>query len=255
MRLTNPRQAVAKNRPGRIILLIKTLAAAAVFLCACMSPLMAEPTADQTVDKEIQEEISSDLKSGNEPIDKSAVSPTAADTSDESEEPLPELVVELGIPKESQKKSPAVAKTVNEKTPVKKTTTATAKKESPPNSRSAALAREALAHRGARYIWGGTGRGGFDCSGFTQYLYAKRGIKLPHSAKMQYGLGKAVSKKDLQEGDLVFFNTRGPLTHVGMYIGDGKFIHAANPRRGVTVDLLDSPYYAKRYEGARRYTD
>jgi cell wall-associated NlpC family hydrolase len=132
----------------------------------------------------------------------------------------------------------------------------TAIKEEAVAKRRAQLTREALSCRGSRYVWGGDGRGGtFDCSGFTQFLYAKKGIKLPHSAKAQFGGGTSVSKAELKEGDLVFFNTRGPITHVGMYISGGKFIHAANRRRGVVVDSIDEPYYAKRYAGARRYTD
>lgn len=121
--------------------------------------------------------------------------------------------------------------------------------------RRAQITRQALSCRGSRYVWGGDGRGGvFDCSGFTRFLYAKRGIKLPHSAKAQYNSGTPVNRDELKEGDLVFFNTRGPLTHVGMCIGDGQFIHAANRRRGVVVDSLDEPYYVRKYAGARRYT-
>jgi cell wall-associated NlpC family hydrolase len=82
---------------------------------------------------------------------------------------------------------------------------------------------------------------------------AKKGVKLPHSAKQQYQMGKAVEKSDLQEGDLIFFNTRGPITHVGMYLGNGVFVHAANPRAGVTVSSLNTAYYQKTYAGARRF--
>jgi cell wall-associated NlpC family hydrolase len=120
--------------------------------------------------------------------------------------------------------------------------------------RRSRLTREALTFRGTAYVWGGASRMGFDCSGFTQYLYAQRGVKLPHSAKLQFKMGKPIQKSDLREGDLVFFNTRGPITHVGMYIGDGNFVHAANPRRGVVVTALNSPYYLHRFAGARRYS-
>lgn len=122
-------------------------------------------------------------------------------------------------------------------------------------SRAARVARDAMNYRGARYVWGGDGRRGvFDCSGFTQYLYAKKGIRLPHSAKMQYQMGSRVGLQELAEGDLVFFNTRGPISHVGMYIGGGQFIHAANPRRGVVTSSMNNSYYAKRFAGARRLT-
>lgn len=112
----------------------------------------------------------------------------------------------------------------------------------------------ALAYRGARYRWGGSTGSGFDCSGFTRYLYLREGIELPHSAKQQYGMGTRVRFEDLKCGDLVFFNTRGPLSHVGMYLDNGEFIHAANPRRGVRIDTLMSGYYKKTLAGARRYT-
>jgi cell wall-associated NlpC family hydrolase len=116
-----------------------------------------------------------------------------------------------------------------------------------------ALAKKALSYRGAPYVWGGSSVTGFDCSGFTQYLYKQQGISLPHKASQQFQTGKPVAKSDLKAGDLVFFNTTGPLSHVGMFIGEGKFVHAANPRRGVQVDMLNRGYYAKHYAGARRY--
>ena len=118
---------------------------------------------------------------------------------------------------------------------------------------TSSVVRTALAYRGSRYARGGTGRGGFDCSGFTRYVYSRFGIKLPHSSAAQAGTGTPVSKDDLQPGDLVFFQTgRRGISHVGIYIGDGKFVHASNHGRGVTVDSLGSSYYGSRYRGARR---
>jgi cell wall-associated NlpC family hydrolase len=121
--------------------------------------------------------------------------------------------------------------------------------------RGGRVARDAMNYRGAPYVWGATGKfGAFDCSGFCQYLYAKRGIRLPRTAKQQYGAGIPINRASLKTGDLVFFNTdRGPITHVGMYIGEGRFIHAANPRRGVVTNHLTDAYYAKRFAGARRF--
>ena len=117
------------------------------------------------------------------------------------------------------------------------------------------MVRHALTWLGTRYIWGGTSRQGIDCSGLTRELYAKLGIKLPHSAQKQSKLGQRVAGNALKPGDLVFFNTnRGPCTHVGIYIGDGKFLHAANPKRGVRIDSLSSSYYSKRLAAARRYS-
>lgn len=116
------------------------------------------------------------------------------------------------------------------------------------------LVRTAYAFRGARYRSGGMGSGGFDCSGFVKYLYAKQGIKLPHSSRAQYGYGKSVSKSELMAGDVVFFSGtyRRGISHVGMYIGDGKFIHASTHKGGVRIDNLDSAYYRGKYAGARR---
>ncbi|WP_156415915.1 SH3 domain-containing C40 family peptidase [Chthonomonas calidirosea] len=119
----------------------------------------------------------------------------------------------------------------------------------------AGLVRSALAYRGTPYVYGGSGRGGFDCSGFVRYLYLKRGIDLPHNAAEQFHMGKPVSRKDLKPGDLVFFHTVTPgISHVGMYIGNGRFIHASSRRGGggVRIDSLDESYYAHAYRGARR---
>jgi cell wall-associated NlpC family hydrolase len=115
------------------------------------------------------------------------------------------------------------------------------------------LMNRAVSWLGTRYVWGGISKSGVDCSGLTKLLYQAEGISLPHLAKLQFQRGMAVARAALLPGDLVFFNTaRGPLTHVGIYIGNGQFLHAANPRRGVRVDKLDSNYYTKRFAGARR---
>lgn len=115
------------------------------------------------------------------------------------------------------------------------------------------VVRTALAYQGARYRRGGTSRGGFDCSGFTRYVYAKYGVMLPHSSAAQAKVGRPVSRGQLKPGDIVYFRTyrRGP-SHVGIYTGNNKFVHASTYGRGVVVDSLGSSYYAKRYLGARR---
>jgi len=107
---------------------------------------------------------------------------------------------------------------------------------------------------GIDYDYGGTTTDGFDCSGFTRYVFKKFDIDLPHSSKEQYKTGKKVLRADLRPGDLVFFNTSGNgVSHVGIYVGDGKFAHSAS--RGVAISDLDETYYAKRYIGARRVMD
>lgn len=124
---------------------------------------------------------------------------------------------------------------------------------SQPDRHDHSLIQTALACRGAHYRRGGTSRGGFDCSGFTRYVYAKYGIPLPHSSAAQAGRGTSVSRSDLQPGDLVFFATsRRGISHVGIYIGNGNFVHAESRGQGVTVDSLGDAYYGPRYRGARR---
>jgi len=117
------------------------------------------------------------------------------------------------------------------------------------------LVNRAFSWLGTRYVWGGTSRRGVDCSGLTRLLYGTEGVNLPHKAKLQFKRGQVVARNQLSPGDLVFFNTVGPISHVGIYIGEGKFLHAANPRRGVRIDSLNSAYYSKRFAGARRYKD
>lgn len=114
--------------------------------------------------------------------------------------------------------------------------------------------REALSYRGTPYRYGGASRGGFDCSGFTSYLYNKRGVGLPHSARGQFQTGKAISKGEMKPGDLVFFHTvTSGISHVGVYVGNGKFVHSSSRRAGgVRVDSLSDGYYNQRFRGARR---
>ncbi|MEN6371111.1 MAG: NlpC/P60 family protein [Armatimonadota bacterium] len=127
--------------------------------------------------------------------------------------------------------------------------------ESSTDSNNSEIVRTALAYRGARYVRGGVGSRGFDCSGFTRHVYAKHGINLPHSSRTQASCGKSVDRKNLQPGDLVFFATRKRgISHVGLYIGSGRFIHASTPSTGVIISSLNQGYYASRYRGARRVT-
>ncbi|WP_088227634.1 C40 family peptidase [Desulfosporosinus sp. FKB] len=107
---------------------------------------------------------------------------------------------------------------------------------------------------GKPYVFGGTSLKGFDCSGFTQYVFAGSGITLPRTSYAQYASGGSVSKSNLQPGDLVFFSTYSKgASHVGIYIGGGKFVHADNPKKGVTITSLSDSFYVKNYLGARRY--
>lgn len=115
----------------------------------------------------------------------------------------------------------------------------------------------AMQFLGQPYVWAGNQPGGFDCSGLTQYVVANiLGQDITHSTELQIGYGTPVDTSDLQPGDLVFFaNTYAAgITHVGIYIGNGTFIHAENPGTGVVISDLNSSYYAEHYAGARRLT-
>ncbi|WP_454694821.1 C40 family peptidase [Achromobacter aegrifaciens] len=112
---------------------------------------------------------------------------------------------------------------------------------------------------GTPYSWGGDDADGFDCSGLVLHVFREiAGLELPRTARAQRTAGESVANKQaLRPGDLVFFATRGRgvTSHVGIYIGQNKFVHA--PRRGtkVRVDEMKNPYWTKRYVGARRYLD
>jgi cell wall-associated NlpC family hydrolase len=106
--------------------------------------------------------------------------------------------------------------------------------------------------RGARYVWGGTSRSATDCSGFTLQVFRKNGINLPRTSREQSRCGTAVKRSDLRAGDLIFFNTRGSgVSHVGIYAGDNRFIHASSGGKQVQMNNLTG-YYAQRYMFGRR---
>lgn len=123
-----------------------------------------------------------------------------------------------------------------------------------PVSTSSTKGEEVLAYAmkyiGSKYVYGGSSPRGFDCSGFTSYVYKNFGVTLSRTAAGQYSNGRSVSKSELQAGDLVMFCS--PINHVGIYVGEGKIVHAANTARGVTTDTINSGYYATNYYGARR---
>lgn len=115
------------------------------------------------------------------------------------------------------------------------------------------LIATASKYKGIKYVYGGTTTSGFDCSGYTQYVFKQLGISIPRTSGGQYSQGTPVAKANLQVGDLVFFNTSGSgVSHVGIYVGSQKFIHASTSK-GVVVTSINDPYYwGKRYIGARR---
>ncbi len=117
--------------------------------------------------------------------------------------------------------------------------------------------RVAKRYLGRRYVWGAEGPRAFDCSGFTQYVMRKtKGVRLPRVSRKQAYYGKYVSRSHLRPGDLVFFDTsrrrRGYVNHVGIYIGNNKFIHASSARHRVVITSLNRPFYRARFKWGRR---
>jgi peptidoglycan DL-endopeptidase LytE len=143
-------------------------------------------------------------------------------------------------------------------------TSSTAKSANGPSSRdgSVDLGVEAAAegldvtnyaqkYLGVPYAWGGSSPSGFDCSGFTMFVYRHFGLNLPHTSYEQYNHGTSVSQSQLRAGDLVFFSTAGDgASHVGIYVGQGKFINAAG--NSIRYSSISDGYWASNYVGARR---
>ena len=111
-----------------------------------------------------------------------------------------------------------------------------------------------MKHIGKPYAWGGSGPNAFDCSGFTRYVYAQVGIALPRDLAAQLRAGPSVAFSNLMAGDLVFFSNtyQYGLSHNGIYIGGGKFIHSQSERQGVTIGSLGEQYWSSRFAGASR---
>ncbi len=119
--------------------------------------------------------------------------------------------------------------------------------------RTTAVRDIAKKYLGVPYQWGGTTTKGLDCSGFVMVVYNELGVQLPHSSKLLFATGVAVTRENLREGDLVFFETTGEgVSHVGIYLSDGQFIHAATYPSEVTISNLNEKYWAPKYLGARR---
>jgi cell wall-associated NlpC family hydrolase len=128
----------------------------------------------------------------------------------------------------------------------------------PYNSKRNDVAMVALSLLDTPYAWGGRGPAtGFDCSGLVAHVLREgAGLRVSGSAADLGRLSRPINRVDLLPGDLVFFNTLGARhSHVGVYVGDGRFVHASNPRTGVRIDMLNKPYYAQRFEGAHSLLD
>jgi cell wall-associated NlpC family hydrolase len=118
---------------------------------------------------------------------------------------------------------------------------------------SYALVGTALDLRGVRYRNGGSDPRGFDCSGFTQYVFAQHGVALPRNVRDQFDRGKPVRPEDVREGDLLFFETDGSgASHVGIAVGGDSFVHAPSTSGVVRVERVGTRYWSDRFIGARR---
>ena len=157
---------------------------------------------------------------------------------------------EVGIEQQSEvKEVPVVEEAPQIKEPVQEATPSTS------GTTGNAIVEYAKQYLGYKYVSGGSSPSkGFDCSGFTQYVYKHFGISINRTSGAQINNGVAVSKENLQPGDLVIFNNDANtrIGHVGIYVGGGNFIHASNPKGGVKITTLESGYYHQRYVGARR---
>lgn len=126
--------------------------------------------------------------------------------------------------------------------------------ESIPGSKRGDIVKSAEEMLGVKYRYGGTDPKGFDCSGLTSYAFRQHGYTLPRSAGEQFKSGRRVSIQRAQPGDLVFFRISGSnISHVGLYVGDFRFIHAPRPGRKVTYEDIRMEYWRKRYAGTVTY--
>lgn len=130
------------------------------------------------------------------------------------------------------------------------------KKANPYNYNKDSIVQNAKTHLGEKYVWGGTKPNAFDCSGYMKYLYEKEGIEIPRTAYQQSKVGQYVERDELEKGDLLFFLTDKkrniPITHVGLYLGNDKFIHAASKKKGIIISSLSKSKYNKIYVKAKR---
>lgn len=123
-----------------------------------------------------------------------------------------------------------------------------------PGTKRHAIVKTAEKYIGVRYKFGGCDPSGFDCSGYSSYVYKENGLTLAHSAQQQYANGKRIGIKKAQPGDLVFFRITGwKISHVGIYLGDYKFIHAPSKGKSVSVEDIRKDYWTKRYAGTVTY--
>lgn len=165
--------------------------------------------------------------------------------------PEPPAPKEEPVKEEAVKEKPAKKKSPAKKQPSKKNPSKGSASVS-----SAVSGSEVVAYAktllGSPYVYGGKSPSGFDCSGFTSYVYGHFGISLNRSSGGQTANGAPVSRSELKAGDLLFFSEGGRISHVGIYVGGNKMIHASTSRTGVIISSLSEPFYANTYTCARR---
>jgi cell wall-associated NlpC family hydrolase len=115
------------------------------------------------------------------------------------------------------------------------------------------IAARALAMNGKPYRYGGSGPAGFDCSGLVHFAHREAGVSVPRTAEQQFRQAQRVPRSALQPGDLVFFRIAGKVSHVGLYAGDGRFVHAPSSGKRVEVTTLDHPYWRRQLVGTGRF--
>ena len=122
----------------------------------------------------------------------------------------------------------------------------------PQRSGGAYIRAAAARYLNIRYVLGGSGARGIDCSSYTRAVFLQLGVNLPHTAREQFRVGTPISRGNLQTGDLVFFNTIGGVSHVGIYMGNGQFANANSYHGHTMIESMTTPYWSSRYIGARR---
>jgi murein DD-endopeptidase len=114
------------------------------------------------------------------------------------------------------------------------------------------VVRHALAMIGTPYRYGGASPRGFDCSGLVQYAYRQIGVSVPRTTEQQFAAARRIDRRDAQPGDLLFFRFTRTVSHVGIYLGDGRFVHAPTSGRNVEIMSLEQPHYRKHFVGIGR---
>lgn len=200
----------------------------------------------------LEEPVDTNLSEKKEIVQEATVEINTAEIPSEPiEEKISEPVQEV-VSQEPEPVQETISEVIEEPVaPVQNTETP----EESNSSLSSSIVETALQYKGYNYVSGGASpETGFDCSGFTKYIFGLYGINLNRVSGDQASNGTPISKSELQPGDLVLFSYYGSdsIGHSGIYIGNGNFVHAANSKRGVVVDTLESGYYLENYVTARR---